>query len=490
MIDLIALKKSRNISVSVRSRTVLNDPFTTNCATLPTAFNSFAVSPSILSLGSRLNISRYAVVTQVKSGTRAATDTFNIVEPGAGVGIFAMKLLTIIDNLDINSLHGENRENWLSFTSQLRLHLSDRSPLQVENIKKTLSEESDKLHDKTLLDKVSVECCALSEVKIPADFMMIQEVFDVLPIERIKFTDNGIKVAIVIPTVENAVDDAPLREWLAKHSELSPDELKDKYVLSNLCEDLDKVTWLQTYVDVDHFPEIKQQVMQYYDYYSTLAAQEKDKIINIRRQLTPSLAPLTHLRGAALVFDYGHTCHDAAAVKNHPFYELRLYPQDDTNSDYDNHGFFSFLSKNRIMRKNAYLLNPGKYDITANVDFSELLHHLSDQHVPVCYGSQSITSTDHFLGVLRSMPQFTTAFIEEEYLPAYEYQECRLYEIPKFELESPFVVSLRLFTDYIGAAASFKQLMVANTTFAGELQGHYEVEFGVEAKVRRGLNNN
>ena len=75
-------------------------------------------------------------LTQVKSGTRAPEDTFNIVEPGAGVGIFAMKLLTIIDNLDINSLHGENKENWVSFISQLRLHLSDRSPFQVENIKK------------------------------------------------------------------------------------------------------------------------------------------------------------------------------------------------------------------------------------------------------------------------------------------------------------------------------------------------------------------
>lgn len=421
-------------------------------------------------------------LTQVRAGTRAATDTFNIVEPGAGVGIFAMKLLTIIDNLDINSLQGENRANWLAFTSQLRLHLSDRSPLQVANIKKTLAEKSEKLYDKTLLNKVSVECCALSEVKISADFMMIQEVFDVLPIERIKFSNDGIKVAIVIPTVANAVDDVLLREWLAKHSELSPDELKDKYVLSNLCEELDKVTWLQTYVDIDHFPEIKQQVMQFYDYYATLAAQEKDKTINIRRQLTPSLAPLNHLRGAALVFDYGHTCHDAAVVKNHPFYELRLYPQNDTNSDYDNHGFFGFLSTNRITRPNAYLINPGKYDITANVDFSELLHHLSDQHVPVCYGSQSITSTDHFLDVLRSMPQFTTAFIKEEYLPAYEY-ECRKYEIPHFELESPLVVSLRLFTDYIGAASSFKQLMLANTAFAAKLQGHYEVEFGVKAKV-------
>ena len=319
--------------------------------------------------------------------------------------------------------------------------------------------------------------------------MMIQEVFDVLPIERIKFSDNDIKVEIVIPTVENPVDDVLPREWLVTHSELSPEELKDKYVLSHLCEDMDKVTWLKTYVDIDHFPEIKQQVMQYYDYYSTLASQEKDKVINIRRKLTPSLAPLTHLRGAALVFDYGHTCHDAAAVKNHQFYELRLYPHDDANSDYDKNRFFLFSEENRITRKNAYLLNPGKYDITANVDFSELLHHLSNQHVPVCYGSQSITATDHFLAVLRSMPQFTTAFIEEEYLPSYEEQECRMYEIPKFELESPFVVSLRLLTDYIAAAASFKQLMITNTAFSAKLQGHYEVEFGVEAKVHHGLNN-
>jgi hypothetical protein len=137
---------------------------------------------------------------------------------------------------------------------------------------------------------------------------MIQEVIDVLPIERIKFTTEGIKIAIVVPTIDGENNtNKELSDWLLSNSELSENDLQGKNVLSDHRDQFNKIKWIQTYVSIDHFPEVKQQVTQFNDYYKKLAELENDKPINIRRHLSKNLAVFKNLRGAAMIFDYGHT---------------------------------------------------------------------------------------------------------------------------------------------------------------------------------------
>jgi hypothetical protein len=74
-------------------------------------------------------------------------------------------------------------------------------------------------------------------------------------------------------------------------------------------------------------------------------------------------------------------------------------------------------------------------------------------------------------------------FINDKYLPQHQ-DECHSYATPCFELESPLVVSLRLFTNYIGADDSFKQLMITNSQFAQQFKNHYRFGFEQSNSVK------
>ncbi len=412
--------------------------------------------------------------------------TFNFAEPGAGTGLLCCKILRLIDRMDFANYSPENTtQSWETFVNNLKIHLSDISLKHVKGIIKNIELLKATLKSPGLVDKVVVSHRRLQELDAnKMHFCIIQEVLDDLPVDKIiKRDENMFEVAMIVPVVEpqnplaNTEDDKELRKWfdnnnksLAGFEKKKLINIKKLNISSTSLEQLKSIKWVEVYVGVELFPKINRLLKKNLKFYEQKFdyAKKGDPIL-IRKDINECLMPLVNLMGSAVVYDYGQIAGEFDAIRAN---EIRVFPKDDMNSEPVSSGLGFFLGARKV-KKEPYLISPGKYNITSNVDFDEVSWYMDHQiSTAVICGPQGVIITDHIAELIESMPDLDEDFCEQ-FRKAYLHIN-KIHPSTEFsDRKIPYWLSI---LQFIKPSTDFKMLVLANNSLEKEIQNFYNVK--------------
>lgn len=306
---------------------------------------------------------------------------FIIYEGGAGNGNLAYEFLFLVRKLATE----QKVPGWLEFWTALKYRIAEISPalIQVQSKLNQIYIEAGKLK----IIEADATVYSFTEEKI--DEFLGNELVDAFPYDEFVIPQDGsLKAVVQIPYVLKKDCDAKLISELEKKSqdyqiqfhgffshcylELDKVLIIDPKILSSNQTLHDKVQFSAAYLDVKKIPELR----PYLRFESMLKAMLRRGDISSYINLGV-LDFISNLRGRAdeiILIDYGKATREMSSNK------IALYPQQSVAHLLNKGGFGDW----------------GKYDMTADVDFTNLFNLLADHYKFFQYGQQSV-----LLGAIR-----------------------------------------------------------------------------------------